>query len=108
MTGETHSDETTFPVLIGPDLTFNRDYDAFVAKVKPDGTSLVYCGYIGGNDEDWGDGIAVDSQGWRYCQMLCMKKFHAATLMPSVNFTPSINSPRRWLPLSLLHFFSAP
>ena len=31
----------------------------------------------------------------RYCQMLCMKNLHAATLMPSTNFTPSIKSPKR-------------
>ena len=40
--------ETTFPVTVGPDLTYNGNLDAFVAKVKADGTGLDYCGYIGG------------------------------------------------------------
>ena len=47
VTGSTASTEATFPVTIGPDLTHNGDYDAFVAKVNSSGTALVYCGYIG-------------------------------------------------------------
>jgi hypothetical protein len=35
-------------VTVGPDLTHNGDTDAFVAKVNPAGTALVYAGYIGG------------------------------------------------------------
>jgi Beta-propeller repeat len=67
VTGKTRSDEMTFPVKVGPDLTQNSrfyvDYDAFVAKVKADGTDLVYAGYIGGVNYDDGEGIAVDSAG---------------------------------------------
>jgi hypothetical protein len=60
--GTTASDETTFPVTVGPDLTYNGGtLDAFIAKVKPDGTGFDYAGYIGGNDEDQGNGVAVDS-----------------------------------------------
>lgn len=66
VTGETKSDETHFPVLIGPDLTFNGGYDAFVARVKADGTGFDYCGYIGGAYDDHGNGIAVDGQGSAY------------------------------------------
>jgi hypothetical protein len=34
VTGDTTSTEATFPVTVGPDLTFNGGYDdAFVAKV---------------------------------------------------------------------------
>jgi hypothetical protein len=66
ITGQTASDEKTFPVVVGPDLTFNGDYDAFVAKVKSDGTSLVYCGYIGGSNTDWAWGIAIDVAGNAY------------------------------------------
>jgi hypothetical protein len=35
--------------------------DAFVAKVKADGTAFIYSGFLGGAGEDYGDGIAVDS-----------------------------------------------
>jgi hypothetical protein len=66
VTGLTLSSETTFPVSIGPDLTFNGNYDAFVAKVKMDGTGLTYAGYIGGSDSDEGLAIAVDSVGNAY------------------------------------------
>ncbi len=49
VTGETTSDQTTFPVKVGPDLTFNGAEDAFVAKVNPSGSALSYAGYIGGS-----------------------------------------------------------
>jgi len=72
--GNTSSDETTFPVKVGPDLTFNGkpafDDDAFIAKVNPGGTALEYCGYIGGQwSEAYGErgfGIAVDAAGCAY------------------------------------------
>lgn len=70
VTGETYSDEATFPVTVGPDLTYNGGHaDAFVAKVKEDGTGLAYAGYIGGSPVgystagDYGLGIAVDAAG---------------------------------------------
>ncbi len=62
MTGQTSSTETTFPETIGPDKTYNGgSFDAFVTKIKADGTGLVYCGYIGGSDDDRGYGIALDN-----------------------------------------------
>lgn len=61
ITGSTDSTETTFPVFVGPDLTHNGGEDAFVAKVCPWGNMLFYCGYLGGNAGDYGEGIAVDS-----------------------------------------------
>ena len=36
--GRTHSRECTFPVAVGPDLTWNGGDDAFVAKVDAVGT----------------------------------------------------------------------
>ncbi len=41
-------------------------YDAFVTKLSPDGSSLVYSTYLGGRDTDYGFGIAVDSAGSAY------------------------------------------
>ena len=67
--GVTYSNTTTqgFPATVGPDLTFNGgDRDAFVAKVKLDGTGLVYCGYIGGVGNEYANGIAVDNLGRAY------------------------------------------
>jgi hypothetical protein len=63
VTGSTKSTETTFPVMLGPDLTHNGNYDAYVAKVNAAGTKLNYCGYIGGSDDDYGYGIALDNSG---------------------------------------------
>ncbi len=40
--------------------------DAFVTKLSPTGTELVYSTYLGGSDEDEGLGIAVDSAGNAY------------------------------------------
>ena len=66
VTGTTDSTEATFPVTGGPDLTHNGSDDAFVAKVRDSGTALVYCGYIGGLNSDFGNGIAVDGAGNAY------------------------------------------
>jgi hypothetical protein len=64
VTGGTWSSD--FPAVVGPDTTFNGDYDAFVAKVNSAGTALVYSGFLGGSYGDWGHGIAVDSSGNAY------------------------------------------
>jgi hypothetical protein len=66
VTGDTSSDQTTFPVKVGPDLTHNGGTDAFVAKLRAPGNGLVYCGYIGGSLGDQGRGIAVDGDGNAY------------------------------------------
>ena len=66
--GGTFSDESSFPVTVGPDLTINdmNFGDAFIAKVEADGSGLVYCGYIGGNDREIGNCVAVDDYGIAY------------------------------------------
>jgi hypothetical protein len=66
ITGETYSTEATFPEIGGPDLTHNGGGDAFVAEVDASGTALVYCGYIGGSNNDEGNGIAFDGSGNAY------------------------------------------
>ena len=40
--------------------------NAFVAKLNPSGSALVYSTYLGGAAEDYGAGIAVDSNGSAY------------------------------------------
>jgi pimeloyl-ACP methyl ester carboxylesterase len=65
VTGET--DSRNFPAVVGPDTSYNGgDYDAFVAKVNPEGTGLVYAGFLGGSSSDWGSSIAVDAAGNAY------------------------------------------
>ena len=73
--GSTVSTVPSFPGTIGPDLTHNGGLDAFVAKVKADGTGLVYAGYIGGAGNDVATAIAVNSAGNAY-----VAGFHAAPL----------------------------
>jgi len=64
ITGETGSGEATFPVTVGPDVTYNGGpTDAFVTKIRADGTAFTYAGYIGGALADAGNGIAVDLSG---------------------------------------------
>ena len=64
LTGYTASTQgNQFPVKNGPKLTHSGGLDAFVAKVSSSGSSLVYCGYIGGTSDDYGSGLAVDSSG---------------------------------------------
>jgi hypothetical protein len=64
--GNTTSGQATFPVTGGPDLSYNLNKDAFVAKVNSSGSDLTYAGYIGGADIDEGHAIAVDSSGNAY------------------------------------------
>jgi hypothetical protein len=64
--GHTGSDEESFPVVVGPDLTFNGKTDGFVARVRESGEGLDYCGYIGGDEVDEISGIAIDERGQAY------------------------------------------
>jgi hypothetical protein len=65
-TGYTDSPETSFPVVGGPDVTYNGGGDAFVLKLNSLGNTLLYSGYLGGSNLDFGEGIAVDSSGNAY------------------------------------------
>jgi hypothetical protein len=64
--GYTHS--SNFPTT--PDAlqtTFGGGvFDAFLAKLNATGTALVYSTYLGGNDIDYGLGIALDGAGNAY------------------------------------------
>jgi hypothetical protein len=45
---------------------FSNCWDAFVTKMNPDGSALVYSNYLGGTNDDWGIGITVDGSGYAY------------------------------------------
>ena len=72
ITGETNSGQTSFPdgngfdAIPGFDQTPNGGVDAFLAKLNPAGTDLLYATYVGGSGDDKGNGIAVDSVGNAY------------------------------------------
>jgi len=64
LTGETFTNEQTFPVAVGPDLTYGGGpSDGFLAKVRSDGTGLLHAGYIRSLNADQGEAIAVDGEG---------------------------------------------
>ena len=64
----------SFPTVVGPNLTRAASADAsrpsmdgFIARVKADGSSLDYAGFIGGDGYfDVGHAIAVDASGSAY------------------------------------------
>lgn len=41
-------------------------FEAFVAKLNPNGTGLVYATYLGGSNHDYGYGLAQDGNGYVY------------------------------------------
>src|SRR5207249_838685 len=63
VTGDTLS--TDFPTLNPFQPAMRGEEDAFVAKLNAAG-SLVYSTYLGGSNDDFGSGIAVDSSGNAY------------------------------------------
>jgi hypothetical protein len=64
VTGWTES--TDFPTANPVQSSFGGGEDAFVAKLNPAGTALVYSTYLGGSSEDIGRCIAVDATGNAY------------------------------------------
>jgi hypothetical protein len=64
VTGVTTS--TDFPTKSPLPLPNPGGYDAFVTKLTPDGSRLVYSSHLGGSGVDWGRGIAVDGAGNAY------------------------------------------
>ena len=64
ITGGTCS--SNFPTPGAFDPSYNGGCDAFVAKVNPSGSALVYASFLGGSDIDWGNGITVDASGAVY------------------------------------------
>ncbi|HEU0006974.1 MAG TPA: SBBP repeat-containing protein, partial [Terriglobia bacterium] len=68
-TGETHS--RNFPVVNAHQTecrlgSLGSCTEAFVTKLKPDGSGVVYSTYFGGTSNDKGYGIAADAQGNAY------------------------------------------
>ena len=114
VTGYTFS--SNFPVTAGSfsqSLVSGRD--AFVTKLNPAGTALVYSTYLGGNGADEGDGIAVDAAGSAYViGQTTIQAFPSQRRTPSrarmavVSPTPSLpSSTRPGRPSSIRPFLEA-
>jgi hypothetical protein len=56
--GTTTSSE--FPIINAYDATHNGGTDIFITKFGQDGRSLVYSTFLGGSNNEWVDGIAVE------------------------------------------------
>jgi hypothetical protein len=59
------TDSRDFPTM-SPYQTDQDTTDAFVTKLSNSGNSLIYSTYLGGGDNDYGYGIAVDGSGNAY------------------------------------------
>jgi len=65
VTGST--DSTNFPTINPLQANLGGyNFNAFVTKINPAGSALVYSTYLGGSGGDSGNGIAVDSSGNAY------------------------------------------
>jgi hypothetical protein len=63
-----YTDSSDFPVTAGAYQTSLPAYSgsAFVTKLSPTGSQVVYSTYLGGTTYDFGEAIAVDSSGQAY------------------------------------------
>jgi hypothetical protein len=83
VTGSTSS--TDFPVTAGAVQAANAGgLDAFVAKLNPAGTALIYATYVGGAQDDRAAGIAIDGSGDAFI----------AGVTASANFPVSAGAPQ--------------
>src|SRR5207244_3103307 len=58
---------SNFPTAAGAfQPTFNFFHDAFVSRFKADGSGLEFSSYLGGNSDDYGNAVALDSAGNAY------------------------------------------
>jgi beta-propeller repeat-containing protein len=64
VTGATSS--PNFPTANALQPTFGGGGDAFVTKINPSGSALIYSSYLGGSNTDYGQSIAVDTSGNAY------------------------------------------
>ncbi len=64
ITGSTYS--TNFPTKNPLQASNKGGMDAFVSKINPAGSALVYSTYLGGSFNDYAEGIAVDRNGNSY------------------------------------------
>ena len=61
-----HTSSANFPTKNPIQRSFGGLYDASITKINSAGNKLIYSTYLGGSGEDWGNGIAVDTEGAAY------------------------------------------
>lgn len=65
LTGVTGS-STTFPIVGAYDPTYGGTGDAFIMRLNPAGSAIEFSTFIGGANEDYARGIAIDAAGNAY------------------------------------------
>ncbi len=55
--------DSAFPVVNAVQPTRRGGTDAFVSKINPSGTALVYSTFLGGSGDDFGNALGIDSAG---------------------------------------------
>jgi RHS repeat-associated protein len=78
VTGFTSSPD--FPTVNPFQASPGGNRDAFVAKLTPTGSAVAYATYLGGTEEEWGLGIAVDAAGHAF-----VAGFTASSDFPTLN-----------------------
>jgi hypothetical protein len=64
VTGQTTDSMIDYPSTTGAfDEVHNGLIDAFVSRLNPTGSALLYSTFLGGNGNDYGEGLALDSSG---------------------------------------------
>ncbi len=91
LTGLVNTSGTGFPLVNALQTTGNGTYDAFITKVNPTGTALVYSTYYGGTGPTYPQAIAVDSSGDAYVTGMTQ-----ATDFPLANALESTNGAGGW------------
>jgi hypothetical protein len=81
--GSTNS-AANFPVTGGPYLVQAGLLDAFVATVSVSGESLIYCGFLGGSQNDEAAGVAADGAGNVYVTGYTRSNNFPVTVGPSL------------------------
>jgi hypothetical protein len=99
VTGLTSS--VDFPTVNPVQGTFGGGiYDAFVSKLNPTGSALVYSTHLGGGGYDFGDGIAVDTAGNAYVsgytESTNFPILSSLTPMPSSGLSSSTDAGGAW------------
>ncbi len=86
ITGSTASDN--FPVVNALQGTYPGGFDAFLSKISPDGSSLLYSTYFGGSGTDIPSSVAVDSVG-----NMIIAGYTSSTTLPVANaFQASVSA----------------
>lgn len=67
VTGITEDHTIDFPTTSGViNQTHNGNYDIFISKINPTGTTLVYSTFLGSTDYEYVEGLAIDVAGNAY------------------------------------------